>query len=51
VYVCARLLVEYASKSHKLQSDLCNVLTVSSNQRSKSINRSSQLLVLGNVNQ
>jgi len=30
VCVCARALVEYDSKSHKLQSDLCNVLTVSS---------------------
>jgi len=38
--VCVDLLVEYASKSHKLQSDLCNVLTVSINQCSKSINRS-----------
>jgi len=38
--VCVDLLVEYASKSHKLQSDLCYVLTVLSNQRSKYINRS-----------
>jgi hypothetical protein len=38
--VCVDLLVEYASKSHKLQSDLYIVLTVLSNQHSKYINRS-----------